>query len=110
MSENLFDLLHSKTKKEFSLERSEAFLNRLPLKKKNSLLGPKIIVPSLVSMMFIGMILMNMDKENISDIQIVQNIEILEEYEALSFLEENDLTIEDMEILLEEDIDENLSS
>jgi hypothetical protein len=112
MNKNLFDLINSKTKEKLPSEVSENFLKRIPIKKKNeSIMSLKIAIPSLFSIIFIFIIYSNNQNNiQINDSQIVQNIELLEEFESLSFLEENDLTIEEMELLLEEEIDENLNS
>ena len=110
MSKNLFEILNSKTKKELPKEISEIFLKRLPIKSQSPKLNFKILVPSLFSIVFLFVIVMNYNNENLNDMQLVQNIELLEEYESLSFLEENDLNLEDIELLLEEEIDDNLNS
>jgi hypothetical protein len=110
MSKNLFELLYSKTKQELPEDIGKNFLRRLPIKKSPLSLNFKIVVPALFSIVFIFILVMNKKTTNFDDIQLVQNIELLEEYESLSFLEENELSIEDIELLLEEEIDDNLNS
>ena len=110
MSKNLFEMLNSKTNKKLPKEISENFLKRLPIKNQSSKLNFKILVPVLFSIVFLFVIVMNNNNENLNDMQLVQNIELLEEYESLSFLEENDLKLEDIELILEEEIDDNINS
>ena len=110
MSKNLFEILNSKTNKELPEEISEKFLKRFPIKSQSPKLNFKILVSALFSIVFLFVIVMNNNNENLNDMQLVQNIELLEEYESLSFLEENDLNLEDIELLLEEEIDDNLNS
>jgi hypothetical protein len=110
MSKNLFEILNSKTNKELPKEIGENFLKRLPIKSQSPKWNFKILVPALFSIVFLFVIVMNNNNENLNDMQLVQNIELLEEYEFLSFLEENDLNLEDIELLLEEEIDDNLNS
>lgn len=110
MSNNLFEILKSKTNKELPEDIGQNFLRRLPIKKSPPFLNFKIVIPALFSIVFIFILVMNKNTTNLDDIQLVQNIELLEEYESLSFLEENELSIEDIELLLEEEIDDNLNS
>jgi hypothetical protein len=110
MSKNLFELLNSKTKQELPTEISERFLKRFPIKSSPVRFNLKVVLPALFSIVFIFIIVLNYNETETTETQLVQNIELLEEYEILSFLEENELTIEEMELLLEEDIDDNRSS
>ena len=110
MSKNLFEILNSKTNKELPAEVSENFLKRIPIKKSPLTLDFKTLVPALFSIVFIFALILNNKEIKVNDMQLVQNIELLEEYESLSFLEENDLSIEDIELILEEELNANLNS